>query len=386
MQDEPEQSNVRSAGLMPVAQVSSPAPLAGHRIAVVIPCYRVAAKIMDVIDRIGPECWRIYVVDDACPQHSGDVVEASTNDARVRVIRHRENQGVGGAVMAGYRAAIADGATIMVKIDGDGQMQPELLPSFVLPIVGGYADYTKGNRFYDLQDVGEMPRLRLVGNAVVSFLAKLSSGYWDLFDPANGYTAIHAAVAQRLPFDRISRRYFFETDMLFRLNTLRAVIVDVPMKARYGDEVSNLRISRIFGEFLYKHARNALKRIFYNYYLRDFTVASLELLVGFGLLLFGALVGITSWAESAAAGIPASAGTVMLAGLPTLAGLQLLLAFISHDVATVPRHPVHPLLALTTAADRSRYGPAVPSTAPSPHETHDDSQSPTTTGHDRSRE
>ncbi len=355
MQYEPEQSAVSGAELMPVAQASWRASLARHRIAVVIPCYRVATRIMGVIDGIGPECWRIYVVDDACPEHSGDVVESTARDSRVRVIRHAENQGVGGAVTAGYQAAIADGATIIVKIDGDGQMQPELLPSFVLPIVGGYADYTKGNRFYDLQDVGEMPRLRLVGNAVVSFLAKLSSGYWDLFDPANGYTAIHAAVAQRLPLDRISRRYFFETDMLFRLNTLRAVIVDVPMKARYGDEVSNLRVSRIFGEFLYKHARNALKRIFYNYYLRDFTVASLELVVGFGLLVFGTFIGISSWVESAAAGIPASAGTVMLAGLPTLAGLQLLLAFVSHDVATVPRHPIHPLLALTAASDRNGH-------------------------------
>jgi len=334
----------------------APAPFDRHRIAVVIPCYKVATKIANVIARIGPECWRIYVIDDACPEHSGDVVKATTSDPRVHIIRHEENQGVGGAVMSGYRAAISDGATIIVKIDGDGQMPPEILRSFVLPIVTGYADYTKGNRFYDLQDVAEMPRVRLVGNAVVSFLAKLSSGYWDVFDPANGYTAVHAAVAQRLPLHRISRRYFFETDMLFRLNTLRAVVVDVPMKAVYGDEVSNLRISRVFGEFLYKHARNAVKRVFYNYYLRDFTVASLELVAGFALLVFGASVGITSWVDSALAGVPASAGTVMLAGLPTLAGLQLLLASISHDVATVPRQPDHPLLALNPHPGPNTYG------------------------------
>lgn len=330
-----------------------------QRIAVVIPSYKVASKIAGVIARIGPECCAIYVVDDACPEHSGDVALASTNDPRVRVIRHTENQGVGGAVMTGYRAALGDGATIIVKIDGDGQMPPELLRSFVFPIAAAQADYTKGNRFYDIHGLREMPRTRLVGNAVVSFLAKISSGYWDIFDPANGYTAVHAAVAERLPLERISRRYFFETDMLFRLNTLRALVVDVPMKAVYGDEVSSLRVSRILPEFLYKHVRNAVKRIFYNYFLRDFTVASLELVVGLALLIFGFVVGVTSWIDSARAGVATSAGTVMLAGLPTLAGLQLLLAFVGHDVAAVPRRPIHPLLALEREAV-SRAADAAP--------------------------
>ena len=106
-----------------------------------------------------------------------------------------------------------------------------------------------------------MPAIRLFGNAVLSFMTKISSGYWDLFDPTNGYTAIHVDVAKRLPFDKISKRYFFETDILFRLNTLRAVVQDVPMDASYGDEVSNLKISKIVGEFIIKHCRNFTKRI-----------------------------------------------------------------------------------------------------------------------------
>src|SRR5262249_39074317 len=157
---------------------------------------------------------------------------------------HEQNQGVGGAVMSGYRAAIADGMAVVVKVDGDGQMDGSLIPYFVAPIINGEADYTKGNRFFDLEQINQMPPMRLFGNAVLSLMTKLSSGYWNLFDPTNGFTAIHVDAARHLPFDKISKRYFFETDMLFRLNTINAVVVDVPMDASYGDEVSNLKISK----------------------------------------------------------------------------------------------------------------------------------------------
>src|SRR5882672_4746081 len=176
------------------------------QIAVVIPCFKVARHVMDVLARVGPECSHIYVVDDACPERSGDIVEAQCSDPRVRVIRHSENRGVGAAVMTGYRAAIADGAAVIVKIDGDGQMAPERLPDFIAPIIAAQADYTKGNRFYDLANIGRMPPARAIGNAALSFMAKLSCGYWDVFDPTNGYTAIHANVARQLPLDRISAR------------------------------------------------------------------------------------------------------------------------------------------------------------------------------------
>ena len=314
------------------------------RIAVVIPCYEVARTISDVIDRIGPEVFRIFVIDDACPQKTGDAVEAACTDVRVRVLRHAVNLGVGGAVITGYRAALGDAADIIVKIDGDGQMAPELLPAVVAPIVAGQADYTKGNRFYDIANVRSMPGVRIFGNAVLSFMAKLSGGYWDVFDPTNGYTAIHASVVRHLPLDKVSERYFFETDMLFRLNTIRAVVVDVPMDARYGNEVSNLRISRILGEFLYKHLRNAVKRVFYNYFLRDFTIASLELVFGLVLIAFGLAYGIVNWLASARADITTPAGTVMLSALSVLVGLQFLLAFIGFDIASVPKRAIHPVL------------------------------------------
>jgi glycosyltransferase involved in cell wall biosynthesis len=287
------------------------------------------------------QAWRIYVIDDACPEQSGTLVERECRDARVVVLRNAENRGVGGAVLAGYRQAVQDGADVIVKIDGDGQMDPSLLTRFAAPILSGHADYAKGNRFYDLRHIGRMPALRLFGNAVLSFMAKISTGYWDIFDPTNGYTAIDARVAAMLPHDRISERYFFETDMLFRLGTYRAVVVDVPMDAHYADEVSNLRVGRVLGEFLFKHARNAGKRLVYNYFLRDLSIASVELVAGLAMLLFGTGFGLVQWWEAAAAGVATPIGTVMLAAMPVLLGLQLVLAFLAYDIAAVPRRPLH---------------------------------------------
>jgi len=317
----------------------------GVNLAIVIPCYKVKAHILDLLPRIGAEVTHIYVVDDGCPEASGRLVKQSCSDPRVKVLFHTENQGVGGAVMTGYKAAITDGAEVIVKLDGDGQMDPTLIPDFVAPILAGEADYTKGNRFYDLEKVRTMPPVRLFGNAILSLMTKLSSGYWNLFDPTNGYTAIHADVAKHLPFDKISKRYFFESDMLFRLNTMRAVVVDVAMEARYADEVSNLKVSKIIGEFLLKHLCNFLKRIFYNYYLRDLSLASIELPIGLAMICFGTVFGAYHWLNSVQVGVSTSAGTVMLAALPLLMGVQLILAFLGHDISSVPKRSRHRYLA-----------------------------------------
>ncbi|MGY2487091.1 glycosyltransferase family 2 protein [Cupriavidus sp. CP313] len=310
-------------------------------VAVVIPCYKVKAHILGLIANIGPECARIYVVDDCCPDGSGNHVREHCCDPRVVVLHNSANLGVGGAVMTGYQAAIADGMNVIVKVDGDGQMDPALIPDFVAPILAGEADYTKGNRFFNLEEIRAMPKARLFGNATLSFMTKISSGYWDLFDPTNGYTAIHCDVARQLPFHKISRRYFFETDMLFRLNTLRAVVVDVPMDARYGNEVSNLKIRKIVGEFVFKHVRNFGKRIFYNYYLRDMSLASLELPIGGLMMVSGLIFGGYHWVDSLRKGVTTPAGTVMLAAILLLIGLQFVLAFIAHDISSVPRRAIH---------------------------------------------
>jgi dolichol-phosphate mannosyltransferase len=314
-------------------------------VSVVIPCFRAYAHILDVIAGIGPGVTRIYIVDDACPEGTGTLVERECRDPRVVVVRNGHNLGVGGAVMAGYRAAIDDGAGVIVKMDGDGQMDPALLPYLIGPIMAGEADYTKGNRFWDLSQIRSMPAVRRVGNLILSFMAKGSTGYWDIFDPTNGYTAIHATVAERLPFAQISNRYFFETDLLFRLNTLRAVVVDVPMDARYGDESSNLKIGSVLPEFAVKHIRNLLKRLAYNYFLRDLSLASLELVAAIVLLAFGVVFGGLHWLDAARTGEATPIGTVMIASIAVVSGLQFLLAFLGHDISSVPRSPLHRLLA-----------------------------------------
>lgn len=316
---------------------SSQDDTAGQRIAVVIPCYRVTQHILDVIARIGVEVSAVFCVDDACPDNSGDFIAAQCRDPRVTILRHAQNQGVGGAVMTGYAAAIAAGYDILVKIDGDGQMDPELLPHFVAPILSGQADYTKGNRFWELGQIRQMPLIRRIGNLGLSFMAKASSGYWDVFDPTNGYTAIHASIASYLPFDSISKRYFFETDVLFRLNTLRATVKDIPMNAQYGDETSHLKVSQVIGEFALKHLRNGLKRIVYSYFLRDMSIASIELVGGVGLLTFGALFGGYHWYQSSLAGSATPVGTIMLSIVALITGIQFLLAFVSYDIANTPR-------------------------------------------------
>jgi len=311
-------------------------------VGVVIPCYRVRDGILDLLDRIGPETTHIYVVDDACPERTGDLVEDSVTDTRVMVLRHESNQGVGGAMVTGYRAAIRDDCDIVVKIDGDGQMDPSLIPRFVLPIVERRADYTKGNRFFYVESVQQMPALRLQGNIILSFLTKVSSGYWRIFDPTNGYTAVHAKVLRHLPLDKIARDYFFESDMLFRLGLLRAKVLDISMDSVYRNEKSNLKISRLIPRFLVSHLLNFGKRVIYNYFMRDFQMVSVGIVLGLPMIVFGVIFGIVKWSTGSVAGVLASPGTVMLASLPILIGSQLLLLAIGQDINNQPDEPIYP--------------------------------------------
>ncbi len=317
-------------------------------IAVIIPCFRVKRHILTVIAAIGPEVQSIYVVDDCCPEASGAFVRENCPDKRVIVLTHEVNQGVGAATMTGMRAAQAAGADVLVKIDGDDQMDTSLIPRFVAPIISGLADYTKGNRFYFLAELGAMPPIRIFGNAALSFLSKLSSGYWGLFDPTNGFVAIHAQVFGLLPHDRISKRFFFESDLLHHLYLAEAVAIDIPIPARYGDEDSNLKVAKVITPFLVKHAVNFARRIGMKYFLRDFSVGAIYLLSGLPMFLFGCLFGAYAWIHNAMAGTIASAGTVMIAALPIIMGVQFLIGFISFDIAQAPSVALHRRLGFTT--------------------------------------
>ena len=185
-----------------------------------------------------------------------------------------------------------------------------------------------------------MPKIRIFGNTSLSFITKLSSGYWNISDPTNGYTAISKKALSMLPLEKISNRYFFETDMLFRLGLARAVVLDIAMKSVYADERSGLKIKKVIFEFTVKHIRNTIKRIFYTYYLRDMSIASFELPVGIILLVLGALIGFSSIVMSTITGDITSPGVSVFGAMICLMGLQLTLAFISYDINAVPKQPL----------------------------------------------
>jgi dolichol-phosphate mannosyltransferase len=314
--------------------------MASSTIAVVIPAFNVSSHIGGVISSIGAEVRHIIVVDDACPENSGQVARA-LKDKRVTVLVHEKNQGVGGATVSGYEKALELGAHIVVKLDGDGQMDPADIPRLVAPLEANIADYAKGNRFSSVENLEAMPLVRVLGNAGLSFMTKLSSGYWTVTDPTNGFTAIRSELLAELRLAKLHRRFFFESDMLFRLNLLGAAVADVPMKAVYGPEKSNLSVLKTLFEFPWLHFVNHLKRIFYSYYLREMSIASFELPLGVGLLGFGLGFGIHTLVSSAGSATPTPAGTVMIAVLPIIIGFQLVLAFLSYDIASTPKRPRH---------------------------------------------
>jgi len=307
-------------------------------IAAVIPAYRVADQIESVLNGLPDYLRYIIVVDDASPDRTSDLVSAlASRDGRIVLVRNARNQGVGGAVVAGFCKALELGAQIIVKIDGDGQMDPAYIPALVTPLIEGKADYTKGNRFRDLDALRHMPLVRRVGNLGLSFLTKAATGYWNCFDPTNGFFAIRAEILAELPLERIDRRYFFETSMLANLYLLDAFVLDVPMPARYHGERSSLSIGRVLGEFPPKLFTTFLRRILLKYYLYDFSMMSVYLLTGVPLLLFGLFFGSIKWIQYAKLGVPAPTGTVILPTLALILGIQILLSAIEIDMSSTPK-------------------------------------------------
>jgi glycosyltransferase involved in cell wall biosynthesis len=312
-------------------QIKSNDPATNFSICVIIPAFKVSKHIVHVVESIGPEVQKIIVIDDACPESSGNVLVQINSDPRLEVIYHKINMGVGGAVKTGYRRALEIDYDLVIKIDGDGQMDTSKIKEFVAPLIANQADYTKGNRFVDIESIRLMPKIRIIGNLILSFMAKLSSGQWHIFDPNNGFTAITRDALKKLPLQKIDDGYFFESDLLFRLYLVNARVKDIPMFAIYGVEKSNLKINRVLLEFPVKHFRNFLKRIVYRYYLKDFNLASIELPIGIFLIGFGFLAGLTSWVRGILTDAPTATGTLVLIAMSVLAGLQLVLAFFSYD-------------------------------------------------------
>lgn len=312
-------------------------------VAIIIPCYRVERHIADVITSIPAHYKLIVCVDDGSPDNTGEAIR-SLGDKRVRLIAHDKNRGVGAATKTGYSEALRLGAEVCVKMDGDGQMSAEDLDGLVAPLLEGAADYAKGNRLVNLRALRQMPRRRLFGNALLSFASKMASGYWNMLDVTNGFTAIRADVLRSLDLTSAADRYFFETSMLIELNIRRAVIVDVEMPARYGDEESSLHIGRVARTFPGLLLRGLLRRFYWRYLIEDFGVVTICVLLGTPLLLFGVIFGAVHWIESIRTGVFASTGTVILATLPIILGFQLLLVSVLLDVLSSPtlkRHREH---------------------------------------------
>lgn len=305
-------------------------------ITVVVPAYKVVNQIRSVLTSIGREVSHIIVVDDQCPKQSG-IFAQGVKDRRIEVIFHEKNQGMGGAMITGYLRALELKSDVVVKMDGDGQMDASRITELIEPILQDKADYTKGNRFFEVEAIKQMPKLRIFGNFGLSFLTKISTGYWKIFDPNNGFTAISGKALARLPLHKLDSRYFFQPDILFRLNLINAVIKDIPMPSIYNDEKSNLKVRLVLFEFTVKHLKNFFKRIFYSYYLKQFNLASLELPLGVGFVIAGLIRGFSALSISNETGVPTAPGVVVLVAILLLAGLQFILAFLNYDINNEPR-------------------------------------------------
>jgi len=323
------------------------------RVAIVIPCYKAKAHILSVINKIPLRIEKIYVIDDACPEQTGKWLQSQTNDLRVELVFLKSNQGVGGATIEGLKAAYKNGYEIVIKIDADDQMDSRLIPAFIEPIESGNADYVKGNRFFSPRSLEGMPLVRIMGNAGLSFLSKLATGYWNIMDPTNGFFAIHKDILPFLDLDKVEKRYFFESDLLFRLGAIRALVLDVPTWSRYGDEKSNLSIITALFEFPGKLVIRTWKRFFYRYFLRDVNIGTFFFMAGVLLTGFGMVFGAYHWIDSYQQGHVTSSGTVMLAALPFLLGVQMLLSALLYDVSSVPTSPIHPSLSKLLGDERA---------------------------------
>ncbi|MDX1946099.1 MAG: glycosyltransferase family 2 protein [Pirellulaceae bacterium] len=321
--------------------------LAALQIVVVIPAYNEEDHIADVIAAVPAFVRHVVVVEDCGRDRTAEVVAAiAQRDRRVVLVRHEKNQGVGGAMISGFRRAIELRAEVVVKMDGDGQMSPDYLIELLEPLIRGSADFAKGNRFHDFRALAQMPLVRRLGNVGLSFLTKAAVGYWTCFDPCNGYVAIRGEVLRRLPLEKLHRSYFFETSLLAQLYLAGAVVADVPMPAIYGEEVSKLSVTRVLVEFPPKLAWCLARRLVLKNLLFDFSMLSIFALAATLFLAVGVLYGGINWVLYAMAGQPAPTGTVVIPAMLITLGVQFLLSALSEDLRAVPTRPLSkPLVA-----------------------------------------
>lgn len=308
----------------------------GLTVAVVVPAHNEERLIARTVSTMPPLVDHIIVVDDASSDGTVEAAKA-VGDSRAEVISLLENQGVGGAILTGHQHALLLQADVSVVMAGDAQMDPDYLPALLDPIASGEAQFTKGNRFSGRGSFAGMPKHRVVGNIALSFFTKAASGYWNLFDPLNGYTAISRVALERLDLSQIARRYEFENDLLIHLNIQRVRAADVAIPARYGDEVSGINLRTQAPRALAHLARGFWGRIWWKYVLQSFSAVALMLFGGLALTGIGLAVSVWTVAHTLGAAT-ASAGTVVLAVAPLLSGFHMLIYAMVLDIQDAQHH------------------------------------------------
>jgi len=309
-----------------------------YKIAIVIPYYNAEQHIANVIRKIPDYITKVYVVNDDSPQKLPmSQIEKLPNFSSVQIINSDKNRGVGGATKIGMLKAIEDKMDFIIKLDSDDQMDVAHIPALLEALINDESDYAKGNRFRDFKALKSMPKFRKFGNLMLSFLTKMATGYWNNFDPTNGFFAVKREYIEKVDFDNLSERYFFETSLISEMYFLDSRIKDVPMPALYGDEKSSMSVWKMPFVFLPRLIKTFFKRLFKTYFIHDFNISSIYLLIGAPLFLFGVIFGIYKWWYYSSVDELAPTGTIMLVTLSIILGFQLLLQATHYDIMRAPK-------------------------------------------------
>ena len=300
------------------------------KIIIVIPCFKVKNKILNVISNIPQWVYKVICVDDACPEGTGKYINEKIDDKKVLTIFNDKNLGVGGASLKGFKQAKELGAEVIVKVDGDDQMDLTLLQKFIDPIISNQADFTKGNRFTKFADYLEMPVLRKIGNISLSFFNRFSSGYWNLFDTTNGYLCFNSKIIELIPLEKVSKDYFFESDLLNWLYIIRAKVKDIPIRSIYNNEKSNINFFSVLVKFPPLYFRNFIRRFFYEYCLRNPDMKFISFIIG---IIYSLLVWKTGMSDD-----PSSSGTVAISLISLLLGTNFVSYFFVSDMNNYPKN------------------------------------------------
>ncbi len=305
--------------------------LEGKTVAVVVPAYDEEALVGTTIRGIPAFVDRIFVVDDASRDGTAEVARA-VGDHRVEVLTHDRNTGVGGAIVTGYRRAVAEGIDVACVMAADNQMDPSDLERIVLPVARGEVEYAKANRLVSGQAWEVIPRSRYLGNAMLSFLTKIASGYWHVADSQSGYTAASREILEQLDLDRIYRGYGFPNDMLVHLNVWSARVRDVTARPVYGvGERSGIKIRKVVPRISWLLLKGFFWRMREKYVIRDFHPLVFFYVLGFLMTFLGLGLGIAE-VVLRIMGNAVSVGTVVLVALLLIFGSQFTLFAMWFDM------------------------------------------------------